>query len=166
MPGLDTGDMLSKAETEIGPEEDAVELGQRLSTLGADLLVETLDGLAAGTITPQKQDSAEATYAPILKKEDGAIDWSQPAVAIHNRARGLQPWPGAYTKFRGQSLHVWRSRVASASRAQGTARTIRKLATAGGRVRHGMPGTGRSPDGRAEANFRGGFRKWPASGRE
>src|SRR5450432_178520 len=63
--GLDTGDMLSKAETEIGPEEDAVALGQRLSTLGADLLVETLGSLAAGRITPQKQDSAEATYAPI-----------------------------------------------------------------------------------------------------
>jgi len=109
--GLDTGDMLLKAETEVGPEENAVELARRLAVMGADLLVETLAGLAAGTITPEKQDSSQATYAPLLKKEDGRIDWSQPAVAIHNRVRGLQPWPGAYTSFRGQALHIWRSRV-------------------------------------------------------
>ena len=108
--GLDTGAMLLKAETEIGAEETAIELGRRLAAMGADLLVETLEGLAAGTITPQPQDSAEATYAPLLKKEDGAIDWTQPALAIHNRVRGLQPWPGASTAFRGQTLHLWRSR--------------------------------------------------------
>jgi methionyl-tRNA formyltransferase len=108
--GLDTGDMLLKAETEIGPEENAIELGERLAVLGADLLVKTLEGLERGTIAPQKQDAAEATYAPLLKKEDGLIDWSQPAQAIHDRVRGLQPWPGAYTKFRGQTLHIWKSR--------------------------------------------------------
>jgi methionyl-tRNA formyltransferase len=107
--GLDTGDMLLKAETEAGPEETAVELGARLAVMGADLLLETLAGLKEGRITPQKQDPAEATYAPLLKKEDGLIDWSQPAGAIHNRVRGLQPWPGAYTIFRGQILHIWRS---------------------------------------------------------
>ncbi len=108
--GLDTGDMLLKAETEIGPEETAVELGQRLAVLGAALLVKTLDGLARGTVRPEPQNSAEATYAPLLKKEDGIIDWRQPAAAIHNRVRGLQPWPGASTSFRGQRLHIWRSR--------------------------------------------------------
>jgi methionyl-tRNA formyltransferase len=108
--GLDTGDMLLKTETEIGPEENAIELCERLAALGADLLVKTLEGLEHGTIAPQKQDPAEATYAPILKKEDGLIDWSQPAQAIHDRVRGLQPWPGAYTKFRGQTLHIWKSR--------------------------------------------------------
>jgi methionyl-tRNA formyltransferase len=108
--GLDTGDMLLKAETEIGPDENAVELGKRLAVMGADLLVETLRGLRDGTIRHWKQDPAEATYAPILKKEDGVIDWSQSAQAIHNRVRGLQPWPGAYTTFRGQALHIWRSR--------------------------------------------------------
>jgi methionyl-tRNA formyltransferase len=108
--GLDTGDMLLKAETEIGPEENAIELGERLAVLGADLLVKTLEGLERGTIAPQKQDAAEATYAPLLKKEDGLIDWSQPAQAIHDRVRGLRPWPGAYTKFRGQTLHIWKSR--------------------------------------------------------
>jgi methionyl-tRNA formyltransferase len=109
--GLDTGDMLLKAETEIGPEENAIELGRRLAPMGADLLIETLDGLARGTIVPQPQETAEATLAPILKKQDGLIDWRQPAQAIHNRVRGLQPWPGAYTRFRGQSLHIWQSRV-------------------------------------------------------
>ena len=108
--GLDTGDMLLKAETEIGPDETAVELGGRLAVLGADLLVRTLDGMARGVITPQPQNPAEATYAPLLKKGDGVIDWTQPATAIHNRVRGLQPWPGASTLFRGQALHIWRSR--------------------------------------------------------
>lgn len=107
--GLDTGDMLLKAETEIGPDETAIELGRRLAAMGADLLVTTLDGLVQGTITPQPQNSEQATYAPLLKKEDGAIDWAQPAASIHNRVRGLQPWPGAFTTFRGQALHIWRS---------------------------------------------------------
>jgi methionyl-tRNA formyltransferase len=114
--GLDTGDMLLKRETEIGPEENAIELGKRLASMGADLLVETLAALAAGTIQPEKQDSAAATYAPLLKKEDGLIDWTRPASEIHNRVRGLQPWPGAYTTFRGQKLHIWQSRVAGPSR--------------------------------------------------
>ena len=111
--GLDTGDMLLKRETEIGPEENAIELGERLAVMGAGLLVETLDGLAAGAIVAEKQDSAQATYAPLLKKEDGLIDWSRPAHAIHNQVRGLQPWPGAYTAFRGQKLHIWKTRLAA-----------------------------------------------------
>src|ERR1019366_2968872 len=111
--GLDTGDMLLKTEIEIGPDENAVELGARLAAVGADLLVETLAGLAAGTIVPEQQDSSQATYARLLKKEDGMVDWSLPAQAIHNRVRGLQPWPGAYTTFRGQTLHIWKARVIS-----------------------------------------------------
>jgi len=109
--GLDTGDMLLARETEIGPEETAVELNARLSLVGADLLIETLNGLEAGGIAPRQQDSAQASYAPLLKKEDGLIDWGQPAETIHNRIRGLQPWPGAYTTFRGQTLHIWRARA-------------------------------------------------------
>jgi methionyl-tRNA formyltransferase len=112
--GLDTGDMLLKAQTEIGPEENALELSERLAAMGANLLVETLDRLAAGDLTAVEQDCAQATYAPILKREDGWIDWSQPAQAIHNRVRGLEPWPGAYTQFRGQTLHIWKSRLLSA----------------------------------------------------
>jgi methionyl-tRNA formyltransferase len=109
--GLDTGDMLLKQETHILPEETALELGERLAEMGANLLIATLDGLVHGTIVPEKQDPAKATYAPILKKEDGLIDWSQPALAIHNRVRGLQPWPGAYTSFRGRTLHIWKSQA-------------------------------------------------------
>jgi methionyl-tRNA formyltransferase len=108
--GLDTGEMLLKAETEIGPEENAVELGVRLAAMGADLLAETLEGLRTGRIVAEKQDHTQATLAPLLKKEDGAIDWSEPAQAIHNRVRGLQPWPGAQTGFRGVPLHVWRTK--------------------------------------------------------
>ncbi len=110
--GMDTGDMLLKDETGIGPEETAVELGARLAVMGADLLVETLAHI--GEIMPEKQDPALATYAPLLKKEDGLIDWRMPARVIHNRGRGFQPWPGAYTHFRGQQLHIWKSRVAAA----------------------------------------------------
>jgi methionyl-tRNA formyltransferase len=113
--GLDTGDMLLRANTAIGTAETAIELGQRLAILGADLLVETLERLQAGALKPEKQDSSQATYAPILKKEDGLIDWRSSAEAIHNRVRGLLPWPGAYTSFRSQTLHVWKSRVAEAA---------------------------------------------------
>jgi methionyl-tRNA formyltransferase len=109
--GLDTGDMLLQAETAIGPDETAIELGQRLAAMGADLLVETLAGLAAGRIVPEKQDNAQATYARLLKKEDGRIDWGRDARSIHNQVRGLQPWPGASTGFRGQTLHIWKSRL-------------------------------------------------------
>ena len=107
--GLDTGDMLLKAETDIGPDETAIELNARLATAGAALLVQTLASI--GSIVPEKQDPAQATYAPLLKKEDGLIGWHQPAQAIHNRVRGFQPWPGAYTRFRGRQLHIWKSRV-------------------------------------------------------
>jgi methionyl-tRNA formyltransferase len=109
--GLDTGDILLERDTPIAPEETAIELGGRLAVMGAELLIETLDGLARGAITPRRQDDAQASLAPILKKEDGAISWADAAVTIHNRVRGLLPWPGAYTKFRGHLLHVWRARV-------------------------------------------------------
>src|SRR3954447_10659897 len=125
--GLDTGDMLLKAETEIAPDETAVELGQRLSTMGAELLVETLAGLAAGTILPQPQNDAEATLAPLLKKEDGRVDWNRSAAAVHNRARGLQPWPGAFTTFRGQTVHIWRTRVVEGSGEPGRIARLKPL---------------------------------------
>ena len=108
--GLDTGDMLMKYETAIDAEEDAIQLGVRLSIAGAALLVETLDALEAGTIRPVPQNDAEATLAPILKKEDGLVDWSAPAAAIADHARGFLPWPGAWTWFRGQVFHIWKAR--------------------------------------------------------
>ena len=125
--GLDTGDILLARDTEVGPEETAIELGGRLSVMGAELLVETLDGLSRGVIQPRKQDDAQASLAPILKKEDGEIDWKQPAAAIHNRVRGLVPWPGAYTRLRGQLLHVWRARLAP----EGTPRAPGRVVVSG-----------------------------------
>jgi methionyl-tRNA formyltransferase len=110
--GLDTGDMLLKWETPIGPQENAVELGQRMSVAGADLLVQTLAGIEAGTIRPQPQDNSQASLAPILKKEDGQVDWNWHARKISNRALGFLPWPGAYSYFRGQLFHIWKARVA------------------------------------------------------
>jgi len=109
--GLDTGDILLMRETQIGPQETAIELGERLAVMGAELLVETLDGLVQGAIVARPQDDSQASFAPILEKEDGAISWADAAATIHNRVRGLLPWPGAYTHFRGQLLHVWRSHV-------------------------------------------------------
>lgn len=108
--GLDTGDILLQREVEIGPEETAAELSRRLASMGADLLVETLEGLPTGAVTPLPQDHSRATYAPMLTREDGRIDWSWPALKIHNRVRGFQPWPGAYCLFRGRLLHIWKTR--------------------------------------------------------
>jgi len=108
--GLDTGDILLQAETEIGPLETAPELSERLARMGAGLLIETLAGLERGSITPVKQNPELATYAPILKKEDGLLDWRRSAAEIHNRVRGFAPWPGAYTRFRGRGLQILRTR--------------------------------------------------------
>jgi methionyl-tRNA formyltransferase len=110
--GLDTGDMLLKAKTAIGRDETAPELSARLAPLGAELLIETISRIAAGTAHWEKQNEAEAMAAPILRKEDGLIDWSRPASQIYNRLRGFTPWPGAYTRFRGQQMSVIRARPA------------------------------------------------------
>ena len=107
--GLDTGDILLQQEILIDPNDTAETLAPKLAAVGADLTVETLRGLQAGSVHPRQQDHAEATLAPILKKEDGLIDFSRPAAEILNRMRGFQPWPGAYTKFRGKNVHVWKA---------------------------------------------------------
>ena len=108
--GLDTGDILLARETPIEPEEDAISLARRLAEMGASLMLETLEGLERGTLTRLPQDHALATSAPMLKKEDGRIDWSQLARDIANRVRGLLPWPATFTLFRGEVLHIWRAR--------------------------------------------------------
>lgn len=110
--GLDTGDMLLKAETPIEPNESATELGERLSHLGAKLLIETLE---KPDMTGTPQDDKLATHAPILSKRDGAIDWSWPATLIHNRTRGFYPWPGTSTLFRDQGLRLWKTLVSDES---------------------------------------------------
>jgi methionyl-tRNA formyltransferase len=111
--GLDTGDMLMKAQTPIAAEDTAVTLAGRLAHMGAALLAQTLEKIDAGTLVREPQNNAEATYAPLLKKEDGRINWHRPALEIHNRCRGFLPWPGTYTTFRGQALHIWRSKPAN-----------------------------------------------------
>jgi methionyl-tRNA formyltransferase len=105
--GLDTGDILLQKEISIAPSDTAETLAPRLAAVGADLMVETLRGLQARTIHPRPQDHAKATMAPILKKEDGQIDFRRPAAEILNRLRGFQPWPGAFTTLRGKNLQVW-----------------------------------------------------------
>src|SRR5579863_369847 len=107
--GLDTGDTLLQQEMPISPSDTAETLSPKLAAIGADLMVATLRGLQADGIHLRQQDHAHATLAPILKKEDGLIDFSRPASEILNRMRGFQPWPGAYTKFRGKTLQIWRA---------------------------------------------------------
>jgi methionyl-tRNA formyltransferase len=111
--GLDTGDMLLKASLKIGPEETAPELSARLAPLGADLLLAAIRQIADGTAHREKQNEPEATLAPILRRQDGLINWPLPAQQIYNRQRGFYPWPGAYTTFRGQQLSLLRAKPAA-----------------------------------------------------
>jgi len=105
--GLDTGPMLLKYQTGIGADETAPELYDQLAAAGAPLVVETLKKLDAGEIVATQQDNSQASLAPPLKKEDGRIDWFLTAPKIYNRIRGLQPWPGAFTTFRGATCRLW-----------------------------------------------------------
>jgi methionyl-tRNA formyltransferase len=111
--GMDTGDMLLRRELPVGRDDTAENLFPRLAELGAPLMVETLAGLEAGTITPLKQDNSVATYAPLLTREDGRVDPARTAQAIYDRWRGFQPWPGAWTTVRGKKLTLHRLVLAS-----------------------------------------------------
>jgi methionyl-tRNA formyltransferase len=113
--GLDTGEMLLAREVGIGADETAAEVFRSLAGVGAELMVETLAGLAAGTLVGRKQDEAQATLAPILRREDGAIDFARTARQIYDRWRGFQPWPGAHTRLRGKKLIVHRMHVGAES---------------------------------------------------
>ncbi len=104
--GMDTGHILLQEEIGIAPEETAPELAKSMAEAGAPLMLDTLRGLAAGKLTARPQNNDEATYAPLLKKEDGQIDWNRPAQEIYNRMRAFAPWPGAYTSFRGQTCQI------------------------------------------------------------
>jgi methionyl-tRNA formyltransferase len=126
--GLDTGDILLQREEAIKPEDSAETLGPRLAAIGADLMVETLRELQAGSITPRPQDHARATYAPLLKREDGLIDFRRTATETLNRLRGFQPWPGAFTTFRGKQLNIWAARLSQ------TAPPERELLVQGNRL--------------------------------
>jgi methionyl-tRNA formyltransferase len=109
--GMDTGAMLLQASIDIGPEDTAGSLSSRLADLGGRVLVETLSQLKAGTLTPRPQDHSQATLAPLLKKEDGVIDWSLAATSIANRIRGLTPWPGAFTFVGADRWTIYRAVV-------------------------------------------------------
>lgn len=118
--GLDTGPMLLTRSTAIDGDESISTLHDRMSVMGAELLAETLDGLKTSSIAPREQDNALSCYAPMLKKEDGLIDWSRDARAIHNQVRGLSVWPVAYTFMDGQVLKIYRTRVGAGSGQPGT----------------------------------------------
>jgi methionyl-tRNA formyltransferase len=122
--GLDTGPTLLARSTPIGAEETSPELEARLGPLGAEVLLETLDGLARGTLHARPQDHARATLAPILKKEDGRIDWTRPAEEIARRVRGLLPWPGTVTTAAGGDLKVLRAGVEPAAPGDGPPGTV------------------------------------------
>jgi methionyl-tRNA formyltransferase len=107
--GMDTGAMLLQAKLEILPEDTAGILAPRLAALGGRLLIETLAQLKAGTLVPTKQDDQQATMAPLLKKEDGLIDWTLSAASLTNRVRGLSPWPGAYTFLGAERWNIWKT---------------------------------------------------------
>ena len=107
--GMDTGAMLLQEAISITPDDTAGTLSPRLAEIGGRLLVETITRLKTGTLVPRHQDSSRATLAPVLKKEDGAIDWALPATALANRVRGLSPWPGAFTTVGGDRWTIWRA---------------------------------------------------------
>ena len=110
--GLDTGDMLLKAEVPMDPKETGGSLHDKLAAVGGELLEKTLIGLEAGTIVPEKQDDSQAgEYARMLDKELGHIDFNQPAVVIERLIRGLNPWPSAYTYIDGKTLKIWEAEV-------------------------------------------------------
>ena len=106
--GLDTGDVYLMEETEILPTDTAGTLAARLSEMGGELLLRTVDGLEKGILSPVPQDPSQATLAPILKKEDGELDWTLPARSLADRVRGLDPWPGAYTFYNDDLWKLWK----------------------------------------------------------
>ena len=108
---MDEGDIILKRELAIDREDTNITLSEKLSDLGADALTEALELIEAGKAAPVKQDGSAATYAPKLEKEDGLIDWNEPALNIHNKVRGFLPWPGAYTCFNGRTLKILKTDV-------------------------------------------------------
>ncbi len=130
--GLDTGDILLKAETEIGENETAGELFDRLAVLGGELIIETLDKLKKGEITPQKQDESLATHTSKISKELCPIDFNKSAFEVHNKVRGLNPWPVAVTEIAGKTVKVYSSRVSDMSGAAGTILSLKPFVVACG----------------------------------
>jgi methionyl-tRNA formyltransferase len=109
--GIDTGDVLLQETIEIGDDETAGELHDRLSVMGADLIMETIERLEQGDLPRAEQDDSKSSYAPKLKKSDGIIDWDKSARKVHDLIRGMTPWPGAQTSISGEEARIWKSRV-------------------------------------------------------
>ncbi|MBH0201658.1 MAG: methionyl-tRNA formyltransferase [Nitrospira sp.] len=126
--GMDTGAILLQAKLEILADDTAGTLAPRLAALGGRLLIETLAQLKAGTLVPTKQDDHQATMAPLLKKEDGLIDWTLGATSLSNRVRGLSPWPGVYTFLGDERWNIWKaaSQATATSDAPGTIVMVNK----------------------------------------
>lgn len=110
--GMDTGDILLAKEIDIPPDMNAQELFDKLKVLGAEVLLQTLDALKNGTLTRTPQDHSMAVYVPMITKEVGLIDWNKKAADIHNLVRGTNPWPGAYTFYKGKRMKIWKTSVA------------------------------------------------------
>ncbi len=113
--GIDTGDILSQRSVEIDKEETGGSLFDKLSVIGSQLIVETLDQLEKGALTPVKQDGSKSSHVGMLRKEDGLINWLRSAEEIERLIRGTDPWPGAYTYFRAKVLKIWKAEVAGGS---------------------------------------------------
>lgn len=110
---MDAGDIILQEEIEVKPGEDALELLERLSTAGADLVIKTLDSIASGQEDLLPQNENKASYAPKLRKEEGVIDWADTAENIIRKIKGMQPWPGAYTYLAGKMLKIFKARISS-----------------------------------------------------
>jgi methionyl-tRNA formyltransferase len=130
--GLDTGPELLRRELQIGPQETAGQLHDRLAPLGAQAIVDAVRGWASGTLQPQPQPAAGATYAAKISKDEARIDWTRPAEAIAAQVRAFNPWPVAETRLRDEQVRVWEARPAGASAAAGTPGTV--LHAADGRL--------------------------------
>lgn len=122
--GMDTGPILLQEKVSIAPDDTAGTLSSKLADIGGRLLIDTLARIQNGTVTPQPQDQSQATMAPLLKKEDGLLDWTLPALDLANRVRGLSPWPGAYTYLGEDRWVVWKASILDRSAATAPAGTI------------------------------------------
>lgn len=112
--GLDTGPVYLCEETPVGSDETVTELYERLAVVGGPLMRTTVEGILNATLQTRPQDDTQASFAPILKKSDGYLDWARPALEIHNHVRAFNPWPGTVTKFRGQTCKVLKSSLKTA----------------------------------------------------
>jgi methionyl-tRNA formyltransferase len=154
---LDAGGMFAKATRPIGPDETSDVVERDLADLGAALLIEVIEDLGAGRAVEEPQDEALSTYASKITKDEGLVDWTLPAVAIHNRVRGLYPWPHAFTYLEGERLILMRTHVVTGTSAAEPGTVVD---VAGGLLQVATGNSGRlaideiQPEGRRAMNIR------------